>query len=98
MSLRSTYIPRVPHCLSPRWNWDPPPPLPQASVLPSGAKGGRVHARLRESGGGVLFRTTDENAQYSVYSVGALFHGGGAELSSKVRFVCNGGTSSVKYS
>ncbi len=23
---QSTYIPRVPHCLSPRRNWDPPPP------------------------------------------------------------------------
>jgi hypothetical protein len=31
---QSTYIPRVPQCLSPRPNWDPPPPLPQESVSP----------------------------------------------------------------
>ncbi len=34
------YIPRVPRCLSHHWNWDPPPPLPQASVLPAETKGG----------------------------------------------------------
>jgi hypothetical protein len=33
-------IPRVPQCLSPRLNWDSPPPLPQASVLPPRAKKG----------------------------------------------------------
>ncbi len=32
LQARSTYIPRVPQCMSPRWHWDPPPPLPNASV------------------------------------------------------------------
>ncbi len=28
--LQSTYIPRVPQCMSPRWNWGPaPPPTPR---------------------------------------------------------------------
>ncbi len=40
------YIPRVPQCLSPCWNWDPPP-LPQAIVLPPG-----VYTRLRVRGWG----------------------------------------------
>ncbi len=33
---QSTYIPvpRVQQCLSPRWNWDPPPPLPKTNVYP----------------------------------------------------------------
>ncbi len=31
---RHKYIPRAPQCLSPRWNWDTPPPLPQARVYP----------------------------------------------------------------
>jgi len=29
---QSTHIPREPQCLSPRPNWDSPPPLPQANV------------------------------------------------------------------
>ena len=29
---QSTYIPREPQCLSPRPNWDSPPPLPQVNV------------------------------------------------------------------
>ncbi len=32
-------ISRVSQCLSPRPNWDPPPPLPQASVSALGPKG-----------------------------------------------------------
>jgi hypothetical protein len=50
---QSTYIPRVPKCLSPRPNWDPPSsPLPQASVsLPHEPKGGGGgHTRLRCGG------------------------------------------------
>ncbi len=46
-------VPRVPQCLSPRWNLDPPPPLPQASVprppLPE-PKGAGRHTRLRVRG------------------------------------------------
>ncbi len=49
---QSTFIPRIPQCLSPRLNWDPPTPLPQANVLPPGTKGGRVHTRLRVRGWG----------------------------------------------
>ncbi len=48
-----TYIPRVPKCLSPRPNWDPPPPDPQASVFPPEPnKGG--HTREWGGGGGGL--------------------------------------------
>ncbi len=36
----NTYIPRVPQCLSPRPNWDPPHPLPSAGVSPPGTKKG----------------------------------------------------------
>jgi hypothetical protein len=39
---RSTYIPRVPKCLSPRPNWDPPPPLPQRGDTLSCGWGGGV--------------------------------------------------------
>ncbi len=52
---RDYTIPRVPESLSLRWNWDPPPPLPQMSVLPPGTKawrGGGVHTRLRVRGWG----------------------------------------------
>ncbi len=47
---QSTYIPRVPQCLSPRPNWDSPSPLPPASVSPpsSGTKGGGTHSPAGE--------------------------------------------------
>ncbi len=48
---QSTDIPRVPQCLSPRPNWDPPPPLPQASVSP-GTKGGGGTLPCEWGGGG----------------------------------------------
>ncbi len=38
-------------CLSPLLNWDPPPPLPQASVPPR-TKGGGGHHRLSAKGEG----------------------------------------------
>ncbi len=47
---QSTYMPRVPQCMSPRPNWDPPTPLPQAS-LPPGTKGGDT-LTSRSGGGG----------------------------------------------
>ncbi len=54
-----TYIPRVPQCLSPRPNWDPPP-LPLVSVLsPPEPKGGYILAN-GWGGGGVPIRTTSE--------------------------------------
>jgi hypothetical protein len=41
LAQQCTYIPRLPQCLSPRLNRDPPPPLPQASVsLPPEPNGG----------------------------------------------------------
>ncbi len=40
VSTPNTYIPRVPQFLSLRPNWDPPPPLPQASVYLIRTKGG----------------------------------------------------------
>ncbi len=48
-----SYIPRVPQCLSPRRNWDPPPPspLPQASVYPYETEGGGKHSPAGEGVG-----------------------------------------------
>jgi hypothetical protein len=37
----STYIPGVPQCLSPRWNWDPRPLSRKRVCPPLGTKGGR---------------------------------------------------------
>jgi hypothetical protein len=37
---QSTYIPRVPQCLSPRWNWDPRPLSRKRVCPPPGTKGG----------------------------------------------------------
>ncbi len=43
-------IPRVPQCLSPRRKWDPPPPLPQASLYPPEPKvGWGAHSTASES-------------------------------------------------
>jgi hypothetical protein len=50
-SSQSTYI-RVPQCLSPRPNWDPPPPLPQESVSPRDQRGGHHSPAGEEVGGG----------------------------------------------
>ncbi len=61
-------ITRVPQCLSPRRSWDPPPPLPQASVYPSESMGGGAHSPAGEWVGEVPIRTTGK-AWHSVYSV-----------------------------
>jgi hypothetical protein len=60
---KSTYITRVPQCLSPRPNWDLRFPLPQAgeSRTPE-TKGGGGHIRLRVSGWEVPVRTTGVQA------------------------------------
>ncbi len=67
---QSTNIPRVPQCLSPRANWDPPPPSPaRKCARPPEPKGGR-RIRLRVRGWGLSqFGTTGEKAYNSVYSV-----------------------------
>ncbi len=50
---QSTCIYRVPYCMSPRRNWDSPPPLSPASVpLPLEPKRGGGHTRLRVRGWG----------------------------------------------
>jgi hypothetical protein len=46
-------VPTVPQCLSPRPNWDTPPPLPQASVPPPPNHRGERHTRLRVRGWGI---------------------------------------------
>jgi hypothetical protein len=58
---QSTYIPIVPQCMSPRPNWDLPPPLPQASVsLPRNQRGG-AHSPAGEGvAGGPQFRRLEE--------------------------------------
>ena len=43
---QSTYIPREPQCLSPRPNWDSPPPLLQAIWRGGGSQFGRLEKRL----------------------------------------------------
>ncbi len=58
---QSTYIPRVPQCLPPRPNWDPPPPLPQASVSFPRNQGGDTLA-CGSGGGGDPIRTAGEKA------------------------------------
>ncbi len=43
------YIPRVPQCLFPRWNWGPPTPSPASESASPGTKRGGGHSRLRHS-------------------------------------------------
>ncbi len=45
---QSTHIPWVPQCLSPRPNWDPPLPLPQAIVPSRNQTGGGTHSPAGE--------------------------------------------------
>jgi hypothetical protein len=46
---QSTYIPRVPQCMSTRWNWDPPPPSPASEcATPPVTKGGGAHSPAGE--------------------------------------------------
>ncbi len=48
---QSTYINRVPQCVSAPTNWDTPPPLPQASQSPTlNQRGGNTRQRVREGG------------------------------------------------
>ncbi len=48
-----TRVPRVPQCLSPRWNWDPPTPSPASKCAsPRNQRGRGVHTRLRVRGWG----------------------------------------------
>ncbi len=37
---QGTYLPRVPQCLSPRWNWDSPTPSPTSECTPPPRTGG----------------------------------------------------------
>ncbi len=60
-STQSAYIPRVPQCLSPRPNWDPPPPSDASE------RGGTLACGW--GGGGASILTTGEKAKHSVYSV-----------------------------
>ncbi len=53
--------------MSPRRNWDPPPPSECAPT--SGSKGGGGHIRLRVRWWGLPIPTIGEKAQHSVYSV-----------------------------
>jgi hypothetical protein len=51
---QSTYIPRVPQCLSTRPNWDPPAPSPASECVPiPGTKGGGNTLACKWGGGGV---------------------------------------------
>ncbi len=61
---KSTYIPRAPHCLSHRPNWNPPTNLFSKRVCPPPPRNqrGEEHTRLRLRGWGVPIRTTGEKA------------------------------------
>ncbi len=71
-----TNISRVPECLSPRPNWDSPPPLLLASVPPLGTRGGGgVHTPACGVWGSPNYDdwTTGEKALHSAYSVLLLY-------------------------
>jgi hypothetical protein len=61
--IKSTYILRVPQSMSPRGNWDSPPPLPQTSVpLPPGTTGGGgAHSPAGEGVREYQFRRLEKN-------------------------------------
>ncbi len=60
---QSTYIYRVPECMSPRWNWDSPTPsLASERAPPPLTKGGGGHTRLQVGVEGVPIPTTGEKA------------------------------------
>jgi hypothetical protein len=50
--VQRTYIPRVPQCLRPRPNWDPPPALSQANVSPPPKQKEGTHSPADERVGG----------------------------------------------
>ncbi len=56
------YIPRVPQCMSPRWNWEPPPPPLQEASLPIPPEpGGVAHSPACEGVGESQFRWLEKN-------------------------------------
>ncbi len=57
---------RVPQCLYPRQNWDPPPLLPQESVSPPEPIGGETHSPAGE--GGVVLSSDDWRKKPSTLS------------------------------
>jgi hypothetical protein len=60
---QSTYIQRVPQCMSPRWNWDPPPLSPASVPLPLEPKEVGAHSPAGEGlEGGVPIPTTGEKS------------------------------------
>ncbi len=88
---KSTYITRIPQCLSPRPNWDPPPPhLMKAIVSPPRTKG-ETHSPAGE-GGSTFGRLEKKLSPLSTYSVGDPK----AETSSIN--IWSGSISKVKYS
>ncbi len=66
---QSTYIPRVQQCLSPLPNWDPPPPLPQASVSPPNPKGEVTHSPGGEEGVGGGPNSDDWRKSLALYQL-----------------------------
>jgi hypothetical protein len=63
VSSQSTYIPRVPQCLSPRPNWDHPTSSPASKCVPHPDQRGEANSPAGEGvGGGVQIGTTEEKA------------------------------------
>ncbi len=58
---QSTYIYRAPQCMSPRWNWDSPTPLPASEcALPPGPKGGGAHSPTAKGVGESQFQRLEK--------------------------------------
>jgi hypothetical protein len=58
---QSTYIYRVPQCMSPRWNWDSPTPLAASEcALPPGPKGGGAHSPVGKGVGESQFQRLEK--------------------------------------
>jgi hypothetical protein len=68
---KNTGIPRVPQCLSPRPNWDPSPPLQQASVSLPRNQRGEGHTLLPVGGGWSKFgRLEKKPSTLSILCIG----------------------------
>jgi hypothetical protein len=58
---QSTYMLRVPQCMSSRWNWDSPTPSLASECAPTpGTKGGGAHSPAGEGLGETQFRRLEK--------------------------------------
>jgi hypothetical protein len=80
---QSTYIYRVPQCMSTRWNWDSPTPsLASECALPPRTRGGGAHTPAGEGLGKPQFRrleTSTTLCPHTSGNSGARFKSGGRD-------------------